>query len=216
MRRAKAALLVEGPEEAGIRRWRTRRMRRRLLTQIGSQNIFRLRSFAVLCGRKRLIARGAQSRSRHQKPARASRPGDADAAQVDAGQAPVDHKAHLLETRRSPKGSVAARRRRRRADGPSPRTSRASSASRSLAPNKASMAGLALTTKPGGDRIASRALSFSHSSGASSRSKAAAACSRDSGVRSAADDGGEWVKVGAREWTSNRRSRDSRRFGLYR
>ena len=76
------------------------RMRRRLLTQIGSQNIFRLRSFAVLCGRKRLIARGAQSRSRHQKPARASRAGHAGAAQVDAGQAPADHKAHLLETRR--------------------------------------------------------------------------------------------------------------------
>jgi hypothetical protein len=43
-------------------------------------------------------------------------------------------------------------------------------------------------------------LSFSHSSGASCRSKAAPARSRDSGVRSAADDGGEWVKVGAREW----------------
>ena len=75
-------------------------MRRRLLTQIGSQNIFRLRSFAVLCGRKRLIARGAQSRSRHQKPVRASRAGHAGAVQVDAGQAPADHKAHLLETRR--------------------------------------------------------------------------------------------------------------------
>ena len=107
----------------------------------------------------------------------------------------------------SSKGRVAARRRKRRADGPSPCTSRASSASRSLAPNRASMAGLALTSKPGGDRIASRALSFSHASGASSRSKAAAACSRECGVRSAADDGGEWVKIGAREWTSDRRSR---------
>jgi hypothetical protein len=41
-------------------------------------------------------------------------------------------------------------------------------------------------------------LSFSQASGASCRSKAA--CSRESAVRSAADDGGEWVKVGAREW----------------
>ena len=101
----------------------------------------------------------------------------------------------------SPMGSVAARWRRRRAEGPSPRISRASSASQSLAPNRASMAGLALTTKPGGTRIASRALSFSHSSGASCRSKAAAAWSRDGADGSAADDSGEWVKVGAHNWT---------------
>jgi len=73
------------------------------------------------------------------------------------------------------------------------------------------MAGLALTTKPGGERIASRALSFTHSRthsrGAADGSKAATACSRGRATKSTADVGGEWVKVGAREWTSNQRGR---------
>ena len=97
----------------------------------------------------------------------------------------------ICSRRGSPTGSVAARRRRRRADGPSPRASRVSRASQSLASNNASMAGLAFTTDPGGNRIASRALSASHSRGAPSGLKVAAACSRARGVRSAADDGGE-------------------------
>ena len=161
---------------------------------------------SALGGRGRLAARRAQGWSRRQKPARASRRADADAAQIDAaGRRSTTRR--ICSSRGSPIGSVAANRRRRRADGPSPRASRVSSASQSLASNKASIAGLALTTKPGGKRIARRALSASHSPGASCGSKAAAACSRDNTVSSAADEGGEWVKVGAREWTSNRRRR---------
>ena len=60
---------------------------------------FWLRSFAVGGGRGRLAARGAQGWSRRQKPARASRRADADAAQIDAARAPVDDQAHLLEPR---------------------------------------------------------------------------------------------------------------------
>ena len=59
-------------------------------------------------------------------------------------------------------------------------------------------AALAATIRADGLAIASRALSPSQSAGASRESKAAAsAC--DWAAGSAADDGGKWVKVGARE-----------------
>ncbi len=98
----------------------------------------------------------------------------------------------------SPTGNVAAKWRRRRALGPSPCMSRASSASKSSAPNKASMAGVAATIRAGGLTIAKRALSLRQSCGARSGSKAAAASSRDRSARSAGAIGGGWVKVGAR------------------
>jgi len=62
------------------------------------------------------------------------------------------------------------------------------------------MAGLAATIRTGGKTIASRALSPSQSGGASRGSKAAPASSGDWTAGAGADDGGEWVKVGAREW----------------
>ena len=68
------------------------------------------------CGASRLAAgaggsplAAAQGWSRRQKPARASRRADADAAQIDAARAPVDDQAHLLEPR------LANRKRRRQA-----------------------------------------------------------------------------------------------------
>ena len=104
-----------------------------------------------------------------------------------------------------PTGRVAARWRRRRALGPSPRTSRASSASKLSTPNNASMAGLASTMRAGGNAIASRALSPSQSAGPSRGSKAAVVRSGERTASSAGVDGGEWVKVGAREWRKDRR-----------
>ena len=137
-------------------------------------------------------------------------PRHADAAQIDAGRAPADDKAHLLETRR------LAKRKRRRQAAQAPRR-------RSLAPHQPSLERLAVLGAEQSEHGRARAHDKARgrqdreprlvlqplASGASSRSKAAAACSRDCGVRSAADDGGEWVKVGAREWTSDRRSRDT-------
>ena len=75
-------------------------------------------------------ARGAQSRNRRQKPARASRRADADAAQIDAGRPPVDDKAHLLEPR-------LANGKRRRQVAQAPRR-------RSLAPRQPSFERLAV------------------------------------------------------------------------
>ena len=118
----------------------------------------------------------------------------------------------------SPTGSVAARWRRRRALGPSPRSSRASSAFVSLTSNNASMAGLAATIRTGGNAIASRALSPSQSGGASRGSKAAPASSGDWTAGSRADGGGEWVKVGARNDNAIGAggARCGRRLGPYR
>ena len=131
MDHAKPALLVEGPEEARVRRRRTKPMRRRLFAQIRRRHIFRRRSFARLgkCGRN--VACGAQRRNRHQKPGRASRPRSADAAQIDADRPPVDDKAHLLETRRLANGK------RRRQMAQTPRR-------RSLAPHQPSFERLAI------------------------------------------------------------------------
>ena len=98
----------------------------------------------------------------------------------------------------SPTGSVAARWRSRRALGPSPRSSRAPSASPSLTSNSASIAGLAATIRADGYAIASRALSPSQSGGASRGSKVTAfSCGWT--AASGAGGGGEWVKVGARK-----------------
>ena len=112
-----------------------------------------------------------------------------------------------------PTGSVAARRRRRRANGPSPPISRASSASQSLAPNRASIAGLAFTRKPAGKRSASRALPLSHSCGASCLERRSGSLTRKRrGV-----GGGRWRRVGqvgAREWTSDRRSHTADDLGF--
>ena len=203
MRRAESALLVEGPQEARIRRRRADR-------RSGAASSLRsLRSdLAALGGRRRLAARRAQGRNRRQEPRRASRRADADAAQIDADRPPVDDEAHAA------RGAAA---RRREASPPSgagaarsvPRPAAAGFRARRsrLASNKASIAGLAATIRAGGKRIARRALSASHSGARHCGSKAAAACSRDNTASSAADEGGEWVKVGAREWTSDRRRR---------
>ena len=126
--RAKAALVVEAPQEA--------RIRRRGPIQALRHEIFRLRSFAVVGGRGRLVARmrlrarGAKSRNRRQKPACALRSAEADAAQIDASRPPVDDKAYLLETR------LADRKRRRQA-AQAPRR-------RSLAPRQPSFESLAV------------------------------------------------------------------------
>ena len=120
--RAKAALVVEAPQEA--------RIRRRGPIQALRHEIFRLGSFAVVGGRGRLVARvrlrarGAKRRNRRQKPACAIRSAEADAAQIDPGWPPVDDKAYLLKTR------LADRKRRRQA-AQAPRR-------RSLAPRQAS------------------------------------------------------------------------------
>ncbi len=200
IRRAKAALLVEGPQEA--------RLGDGVLSPCGAGSSRKsgadissgcgiLWSFAGAGGSSLTTPRAGADSNSHVAP-----PGPAMRTQRKL--TPIGRRSttrRICSRRGSPMGSVAARWRRRRADGPSARTSRASSASQSLAPNRASMDGLALTTRPGGDTIASRALALSHSFGASSRAKAAAPCARDCARRSAADDGGEWVKVGAREWT---------------
>ena len=62
MRRPKAALLVERPQEARIRR-RIGQMRRPLFAQIRRRGILPLRSFAIFGGFGRLVACGAQSRN---------------------------------------------------------------------------------------------------------------------------------------------------------
>ena len=99
-----------------------------------------------------------------------------------------------------PDGAGAAR------DGPSPRSSRASSASQSLAPNKASMAGLALTIRARRGQDRQPRLVVQPVSAAPAADRRPRRLRRaTSAAGSAADDGGEWVKVGAREWTSNRR-----------
>ena len=114
-RRARDASAPNRPSSSRVHRKRefgdgaVGRMRRRLFAQIRRWHIFRLRSFAAYrgAGGSSLAAPSAGTDS--QKPARASRPGDADAAQIDADRPPVDDNAHRLETRGSPMGSVAAR-----------------------------------------------------------------------------------------------------------
>ncbi len=71
----------------------------------------------------------------------------------------------------------------------------------SLTANSASIPGLAVAIRPGGNSIASRALAPTQSCGASRASKVAAfPCGWTAG--SGAYGGGEWVKVGAHELTT--------------
>ncbi len=182
MRRAKTAPFVKGPKEARIRR------RGPLKTGSGGSSGGRA---------SRPPAGGGGS------AVAAPRAGiDAKSKVVPAGARTRTQRKLTLVGRRSmtkrmpssrggrPIGNVAARWRKRRALGPSPRTSRASRASVSSTPNKASSAGLASTMRAGGLAIANRALSLSHSVGASRRSKAAApSCDWTAG--SGADGDGE-------------------------
>ena len=208
MGRAKAALLVEGPQEARIRRRRTGQMRRRLSPKSGA-------AASSGCGASRSLRAQAARRLRRPEPeptpkasSRLPAPADADAAQIDAGRAagrPQGASARDAAARQweaSPPGGAGgaptvlrpAPAELRAPRSPWRRTKRAWPGSRSR-------------QSPGG--IGSRAAPCRSATllARPRRSKAAAACSRESAVRSAADDGGEWVKVGAREWTSNRRSR---------
>ena len=207
MRGAESPVLVEDPQEAGFRR--------RRFAEIWERRFVRLRSVAHIGGRWRREARGSQGRNRHQS--HVAPPGAETRAQRKLTLVGRRSRTKPMRSRRdgSPTGNVAAKWRRRRALGPSPCMSRASSASKSSAPNNASMAGLAATIRAGGLTIAKRAVSLRQSCGARSGSKAAAASSRDKSARSAGAIGGEWVKSGLvnKNWVSGLR-RMGRQLGL--
>ena len=99
------------------------------------------RSFA---GARRLVACDAERRNRQQKPGRAARPGNADAAQIDADRPAVDDDAYRLETRRLANGK-----RRRQM----PKTARR----RSLASNQPSLQRLAILDAKQGEHGRARA-----------------------------------------------------------
>ena len=202
VRGAKSPVVVEGPQEAGFRR--------RRFAEIWRRRFVRLQGVTHIGGRRRREAcrpRAGTDTSSHVAP-----PGAETRAQRKLTLVGRRSRTKFMRSSRdgSPTGNVAAKWRRRRALGPSPRTSRASSASKSSAPNKASMAGLAATIRAGGPTIAARALSLRQSCGAHCGSKAAAASSRDRSARSAGAIGGEWVKVGARQYKSGQRAASGR------
>ena len=184
MRGAESPLLVEGPQEAGFRAAAIRRNPAALDRPVAEpREASTLAAPKAGIDTKSNVAPCATATRAQRKLTLAGRRSTTKRMRSSRGGSPI--------------GNVAARWRRRRALGPSPSMSRASSASKSLAAKKASAAGLATTIRAGGLTIAKRALSLRQSCGACSGSKnAAASC----GMRSARSAGGaEWVTVGARK-----------------